>query len=345
MKMHIAEAGGAGGVYQHSLRVAQIIGSSSRDVTFHTAIDARDPHPSDVNFCFCHKWFRSASPSLRPILVTCWYLFYVIPHLCRSSGTVWVQGSFKPPLTLALSLALTVSRHRFAFSPHNSFDRSGKLLNRICHGMCVRLARELVLYNDSDFLHKKSNRQIVHRLPLVTYVPSIELPKADVVQRVHELGRPLIGLFGQLRSDKNYPFAVRVAEGVRASVLIVGEDKGDAESILSACHRSAISTFSKIEYVSLPDLAWYISQCDIILCPYSVGSQSAVASLANGLNVLVLSHGLPGGDSRLHRKMANMDEAQWVMRVDALLRDRNFDCQDTAIEDVSNEYIRVGGME
>ena len=65
MRIHIVEAGGRGGVYQHAVAVAEALAHHGEQVVLHTADDAELLPGPEVQVCRCVRWYHDSGGPLR----------------------------------------------------------------------------------------------------------------------------------------------------------------------------------------------------------------------------------------------------------------------------------------
>ena len=93
--LHLVEFGGRGGVFQHTLAVAEKLSGDGFTVVFHTATDPEFELPN-VSFCKCVNW-RRENRLFRNSRLLKDFIFQVIPHLivATKNGSVWIQGMYR----------------------------------------------------------------------------------------------------------------------------------------------------------------------------------------------------------------------------------------------------------
>ncbi|QSE87083.1 glycosyltransferase [Rhodococcus koreensis] len=297
--IHIVEPGGRGGVYQHVLGSVQKekYGEFSR-VVIHTARDAEiTPDLPRAEYCSCMRWQRSGPRTWRTLLTLAWSLAYLLPHLILASrrSRIEVQGQFGGGLFALIILGAKATRTPVTFAPHNSFARDGSRLSHGALNMAIETADTLRLYNSRDFPFIPANRIVRDELSM--YIP--ECSVSDTLfweEKIRKKDRLVIGFVGQLRKDKNPALlaaAVRMS-GVAATLVYAGEDKGAVEDLSNVELGSNQDMVVIEEYLSLPKLVALVRLVDVIVCPYSVSSQSGVAALARELDKPVIASDVGG---------------------------------------------------
>ncbi|UZG57429.1 glycosyltransferase [Rhodococcus opacus] len=297
--IHIVEPGGRGGVYQHVLGAVQKekYGEFSR-VVIHTARDAEiTPDLPRTEYCLCMRWQRSGPRGWRTLLTLAWSLAFLLPHLILSSrkSRIEVQGQFGGGLFALIILGSKAIRTPVIFAPHNSFARDGSRLSNGALKMAIEVTDILRLYNSRDFPFIPENRIVRDELSM--YIP--ECSASDTLfweKKIRKEHRLVIGFIGQLRKDKNPALlaeAVRMS-GVAATLVYAGEDKGAVEDLSNVELGSNQDMVVVNGYISLPKLVALVRLVDVIVCPYSISSQSGVAALARELDKPVIASDVGG---------------------------------------------------
>ncbi|BCW76820.1 glycosyltransferase [Arthrobacter sp. NicSoilB11] len=317
--VQVLEVGGRGGVYQHSLEVARALAEAGYSVTLHTA---SDPEIEDerVRLCRCFSWKRKTR-FFRGPLIAFGFLFLTVPHILKQSGTVWVQGTFKPLLTMYALGMLRLSNRRTIFSPHNLFTRYGGATERFYMQRCLRLAHIVVSYNDTDAEILESLQIKVARIPLFMYLPFVSEKTLTAWRKRLQHSSPDICVVGQLRLDKNLPMLVRAASAAGKSLVLMGEDAGALEEVEAEISRLPHNTTTVLEgFFPLEDLAAVVALTGAVALPYSVASQSGVAALAKAYDAKVIAYATGGLKEQADVLVGSLLDSDWekVLREHAL---------------------------
>jgi glycosyltransferase involved in cell wall biosynthesis len=287
--LHLVEPGGRGGVYQHTLQVAQDLADAGFSVIVHTATDAEALPPPEVQYCGCYSWCRTfASRRIRLIVMVTRFLFRTLPHLAlvTRGKLVHIEGLFAKGLFATCVAILHRTAAQCVFSPHNTFSRSGSSIEMWALRFSVRHADICVCFSNADrrrLLEMGARR--VEVAPLVQYSPT---PESDAVDRWRaRLSGPakhLVVLAGQIRRDKGVADFLSAAAALvprkDISFAIVGEDSGYAATALEICDQARLDVTVVAEYLELAEFVAVLRAADLVVAPYHRASSSGVVSLA-----------------------------------------------------------------
>lgn len=293
LSVTFVEAGGRGGVYQHTLAVAEALAESGVNVTLISADDA-EVAPKFATLQRSLKWHRGAR--FRSPRIVASYFLDVLPQAMAARGPVWVQGGFKTPLTAALIGVLRLGRRRVIFSPHNLFVRSDEsVIALIGLRICVRWASVVVAYNEDDFERLQRNGRPSTLLPLLAYAPPVVPDRLERwCQIVHDEDLRVAAL-GQIREDKNLEVLIEACARADRGLLIAGQDRdGTVGRLGAAGDRLAARVHIVDEYLELDELVAMLIAVGCVALPYTVASQSAVASLARAYGAQIVGNPVGG---------------------------------------------------
>lgn len=291
--VHIVEVGGRSGVFQHTVAVAELLVSVGTDVLIHTARD-HEPLATGQQFCTCFTWLRSARRA-RSLRIAVAFLFRTLPHLTlHSRRVVWVQGTFKPFLTLVLLLGLRLTGQTTVFSPHNLFSRTAGRIDTWCITRSVRTAEHVVVYNRTDYESLRDRRDRVWLMPLLQLTPPV--PAATLRRWRMRLtgGAATVCAIGQIREDKNIPLLLEAAARTGVRVVVVGPDAGGLAAARQRAEEVNANAVFFPGYHALEDLAAVLQLTGVVICPYRVASQSGVARLAASYGAVVVATDVGG---------------------------------------------------
>ncbi len=317
--IHIVEAGGRGGVYQHAVAVAQALAARGERVTLHTATDAELEPGGEVDLCRCVRWHRDDATRLRGPRIALDWLGRTLPHLARAVGRGEVfhfEGEFKAVLTSPLLLVeRALPGRRVVQSLHNTFARSDSPVDDALIRAGIRLTDAVVVFSryDADQVERLGGRAVVS--PLAQYTPPVGPGAVAGWRERWGTGRAVLLFAGQIRPDKRLDLAIRAsAELDRDHVLaVVGEDKGDAERCRRLADELGVDVSWTVDYVPLDDFVAALAAADVVVCPYDRASQSgvlavtrkvgtrSVASAVGGLAELATATAPPGDAVALAR--------------------------------------------
>lgn len=292
MTIHMLEPGGRGGVFQHSVAVADLLADTGREVILHTAGDA-ELQPERATFCGCVSWERwRPDDSLRRAIVLWRYLTRTVPHLARlldEDDALHTQGRFKPGLLALPLLAARVRGARTVASPHNLFERDKRRIGRVSLRAELKLAQAVLVFSDADRARAAQIGSQAQAIPLLMRVPAVQRARVESWRAGWGASREAkIALCpGQVRPDKRHDLAVRALAELPSSwkLAVVGEDLGAGEKMLRLADRLGVEVIWNDAYVQADDFVAAIAAADIVLCPYEVASQSAVLAMARQLGV------------------------------------------------------------
>ena len=286
-RVHLVEVGGRGGVFQHAVALASSLHEAGVPVTLHTATDA-ELAIETLELCPCVRWSRSLPGGPRQTTTAARFLAFTVPHVVRNSGSsdlVHVQGLFHPALTAVLLAALRAARRRVAFSPHNTFARSGSSLELAVLRWSARRAHVVFAFSGEDARIMRSWGVDPALVELVSYIP--EPDPARVAQWRDRYGTaPVALLAGQVRPDKRpemFLEAVAAVPGVRP--VVVGEDRGAGAACTEAARRLDVDMLRIDDYLPLEDFVAAIAAADVVVAPHAMASASSAIAVARALGV------------------------------------------------------------
>ena len=289
----VLEVGGRGGVFQHSLALCLELQKAGHTVTLHTATDCeiRDPL---LEYCLCFDWKRNRN--LRSVKVALHFLTQTIPHIARRrNDATWVQGTFKPVLTLCAIVAFRLARKRVIFSPHNLFSRRGSRVEAGSILAAVRMSSQVVVYNSADADRLASCQPLPELLPLVMYAPSIS---AGTLRRWSALfpdPSKYVCALGQMRRDKNIGLLIDACRQAGTGLVVMGPAAdGQAEAQSHLREGSPTPVLWLEGYYPLEDMAAVVALIGTVALPYAIASQSAVAELASAYGATVIAYDIGG---------------------------------------------------
>jgi glycosyltransferase involved in cell wall biosynthesis len=323
VRVHLVEQGGRGGVFQHTVALARLLGSRGLEVRLHTARDPElDATAAGVEVCRCIEWYRERPA--RRVLIASRYGSMTLPHLLRDisrSDIAHVQGLWNPfftPLTLGL---LALRARRTILSPHNTFTRSGANLHERLLGLNYRFAHGTIVFSEADraTLRRKGIDAIVS--PLIQLVP--DSPASETWRATWGVGsRPVVLFAGQLRPDKGLD---RLIDALRAIpdpplLAVVGEDKGALGSCMAFAENAGVAVHWSVGFQPLEHFVGAIRAADVVVCPYVRASQSGVLSIAAALGVPTVATAVGGLAEAADEAVGSDDLADLVRAIESALR-------------------------
>lgn len=284
--VHIVEPGGRGGVHHHVMAASATLARAGTPVTVHTARDA-ELAPDGVALCRCVDWHRAGRGPLRRARVLYSYLAATIPHLRRTLGpedVLHFEGLFKPTLT-ALTIAAGHRARTRVLSPHNTFSRGGSRREERVIDWLLRKADTVIVFSafDAQRARDRGARRVVRSM-LATAVPEFD-PARVQVWRERWGAAPVVLFAGQLREDKRLDLAIDAVAASQARTLaVVGQDMGALPAARTQASARGVSMVVDEGYLPYPDFVAAFVAADAVICPYEIGSQSAILSLARALD-------------------------------------------------------------
>ncbi|WP_142056968.1 glycosyltransferase [Pseudarthrobacter sp. B4EP4b] len=314
--VHLVEVGGQGGVFQHTLALAQQLAAEGISTVIHTADDC-ELVLDGVDFCFCFSWQRSEV--FRGPRIALRYLLFTLPHLIRdTSGLVWVQGTFKSALTYIAIRILKAFNKRVFFSPHNMFSRRGSNLDFGFIWRSISAADLVVVYNGRDARKVEEHRISCLQIPLEMYTPTVNRETAEKwASRLGE-DRFVVASIGQIRPDKNIGLLVESCAQAGARLVVMGPDSGGAAEVQERFPLAALDVLWLEGYHDMEDLAAVTALSDCVALSYSLSSQSAAASLAHAYGTAVIAHGTGGLDEQADAVVSTLEVSDWSSAIKAL---------------------------
>jgi glycosyltransferase involved in cell wall biosynthesis len=300
VRIHIVEAGGRGGVYQHALALAEALARHGEQVVLHTADDAElEPGP-EVRVCRCVRWYRESEGPLRRARILMRWLLRTVPHLARAvrRGEVFhFQGEFKTPIVSLLLLTQRLGGKRVVQSRHNTFSRSDRLADDALFRLDMRVVDAVIVFSEQDALRIEQMGARAFVSPLAQYSPPVD---GDAVARWKERwsanGVPVVLFAGQIRQDKRLDLAIEASALIAREhrLAVVGEDKGDLDRCRELAAALGVPVSWTTEYVPLADFVAILAAADVIVCPYERASQSGILALARKVGARTVASDVGG---------------------------------------------------
>ncbi len=282
------EPGGRGGVYQHTLAIADLLAGDGRRVVVHSATDAEFA-PTSARLCRCVSWERNMGGGRwRATRIATRYLLKTVPHLARGVGrhdVLHLQGRFKPGFFLLQAGIARARGTRVILSPHNMFARDGTRVARLALRADLRSAHAVIVFSAEDVHRARSLGAPATQSTLVMHMETLN-PELVTDWRVRwrtSTNEKVVLFAGQLRRDKRLDRVIEAVallshEGWRLAV--VGEDKGDATAMRDLALARSLNVSWHVGYWSADEFIAAIAAADIVCCPYEIASQSAILAMA-----------------------------------------------------------------
>jgi glycosyltransferase involved in cell wall biosynthesis len=291
--VHLVEVGGRGGVFHHTLGVGRALRDAGVDVLVHTAADA-EALDDGLPRCACMHWSRRPPRGVRQGITAIRFLVHTCRHLVRTGApddTFHIQGLFGNQLTAWLILRLSHRGRRVAFSPHNTFARSGRRIDeRTIAWMCRRVGVVFV-FSRSDEERLASIGVNAVFVDLVHHMPQ---PAPAVLTRWNERfgRRPVALLAGQVRADKRPDVFVRACRQAGVTPAVVGPSH-DGEALLG--DMGGVDDVVRVDgYLPLEEFVAAVMTCDVVVATHAVGSVSGPLAFAADLGVRTVAPSVGG---------------------------------------------------
>lgn len=297
-RIHLVEPLGRGGIYQHTVAIADALVERGYEVCLHTATDPEFEPDHRVHLCTCIDWLRNRR-SLRRLSFATRYLSRFLPHLILSSSRgdiVHVQGAFREPLTIATVAAIRGSGRRLVFTPHNTFSRTRSRLQRLLLPLEVRIADTTVVFSEFDAQRIEDWRGRPQLSPLLQTAP-LRRERVDAWRsRWDSSAQPCLLFAGQIRADKRLDVLLRAVRRLSepVSVAVVGEDVGDAGRCRALAEQLGLRVDWSLGFHDLATFSSAIAAADLVVCPYDRGSQSGVLALAAAVGTRAIATDVGG---------------------------------------------------
>jgi glycosyltransferase involved in cell wall biosynthesis len=313
--VHLIELTGHGGIFQHTVKVGQILIDGGLAVTLHTSAAHEPVDAGAVTLCTCSPWRRGASRSRKSQLaIAARYAARTVVHLVRASrpGEVaHVQGIPSTALILLTLVVLRCTRRAVVLSPHRTFSRRRSRLESTLIERCARLAAVNIAFSlpDAEVLKRWNTNGYVS--PLVQLVPRPDPRRIARWRSAWQAGEAdrVVLFAGQIRRDKRLDLLVESAarwpSGMRLAV--VGEDRGDWARCRELAARLGVQVHATPDFVELDDFVAAIASADVVVSPYDTANQSGVLVLARDLGVPAVASRV-GGLAELATELVDPDD-------------------------------------
>jgi glycosyltransferase involved in cell wall biosynthesis len=289
--VHLVEPGGCGGVYHHAAGVAAALAGAGRAVVLHTAARAEAvPLPATVARRACSWRFDGLRPAAvrRAALAGAW-LTAGVPSCLQGTGkgdVIQVEGWFVPALLPPLVAAARRRGCLVAYSPHNTFSRTGRLREERAVAWLARRADVVLVFSAWD--RGRAEAWGAARVAVVPLVPPPVAPDPAAVAAWRARwgaggGRAVVLFAGQVRPDKGLDVLVQAARGRDVVVAVVGENHGGLDGARRLAADLGVDLVVDEGYQPLGRFVAAVAAADAVACPYRRASQSAVLALARAL--------------------------------------------------------------
>ncbi|MFF5970683.1 glycosyltransferase [Streptomyces sp. NPDC012769] len=290
-QIHLFEPSGYAGVFQHSCRLAELLGRSGRRVVLHTGHEHEEVRVEGVELCPCSWWPRHGDGGARRSgAIAARFVGRTLPHLHSAvppGAVLHVEGiAAAGALTL---LALRVARLRdrtVVYSPHDTFSRRGRVDGALLR-LALRVPHAIIVYSQADVevLHRRGLE--ARRSPLVQLVPRASADERLAWRAAWRAGPDTyVVLFaGCIRPEKRLDVLIESARHWPANrrLAVVGEDRGGWVRCAELARTYGVDVAARVEFLELPEFTAAIEAADLVVLPYDKASQSGVLAVARQL--------------------------------------------------------------
>lgn len=288
--IHLVEPTGYSGIFQHTVALAEALGSIGERVVLHTAREHEELPAAGFQYCTCGTWpQRSPATARQRVRLGTRYLGAMTRHLPRivSPGdVVHLQGSLAGALSLAVVARLKRTGARVVFSPHETFSRRGAV-DGFFLANALRRADAVLTFSEHD-VADLAGRGITARLsPLVIKTPRPDptLMRAWRTRWAAEVGGEVVLFAGEIRHDKRLETLIRAAVHwpQHRRLAVVGRDRDDWQHAAALARELDVEIKPTLGYIELNDFAAAIAAADVVALPYAEANQSGIAAVARQL--------------------------------------------------------------
>lgn len=296
LDIHFVEAGGRGGIFQHTVGVAQELVEAGNRVVIHTAFDHESP-VSGVTFCGCVQWARQWPSPVRQLATGLGFALKTTRHLRRvatNADVVHVEGWFHALLTRRLVRRLRATPACVAFTPHNTFSRSATRWALRCIMDTARSVDLVFVFSQADRTTMANWGVESIQIDLHLQMPNAAV--GDIEKWRTAWGSSRIALLpGNIRVDKDpemFVASLALLPDVRGAVI--GVDAGGMDLLAAASRRLAVPIDAHVGYHELEQFVAAIAAADVVVLPYVQSSSSGVAAFARRLGTPVVASAIGG---------------------------------------------------
>jgi glycosyltransferase involved in cell wall biosynthesis len=333
-EVHLFEPSGYAGVFQHTVRVAQLLARAGVRTVVHTGHEHEDLATDEaVELCGCSWWPRGEARGRERSQRIAWrFVTRTLPHLRRASArgsVVHLEGIAATGALNATALcAARLAGRRVVYSPHDTFSRRGRLDAAVL-SIALRLPHAVIVHAERDLLALRRAGIAAHYSPLVQIVPAAgDGPRARWREAWGVSESDQVVLFaGWIRPEKRLDLVIESARRWPANrhLAVLGQDRGawaECDRLARSC---GVNVAAKIGFVELDEFAAAIAAADVVVAPHERASQSGVLSLARHLGVPAVASDVGGLGELASRTFPPGDVAGLTAALDAALADGRFD--------------------
>lgn len=305
-------------MYHHTIGVGESLQARGVDVLLHTAVDA-EKLDDDVPRCRCLDWSRRPPSGVRQPITATRFLTRTCPHLVRSVGehdVAHVQGLYGNQLTAWLIDRLVRAGRPVAFSPHNTFARSGRRIDESTIRWMARRADVTIAFSDDDADRLREWGANVAVADLVHHVPTpTEAERVEWNDRFDP--GPVALLAGQVRADKRPDVFIQACRIAGVTPAIVGP-ASDGEELVRESARG-IDVIRVDDYLPLSSFVAAVAASDVVVATHRVGSVSGPLAYAGELGVRSVAPAVGGLAERVTAAIDGDDAAAAALAIEKAL--------------------------
>jgi N-acetylglucosaminyldiphosphoundecaprenol N-acetyl-beta-D-mannosaminyltransferase len=326
--VHLFEPSGYAGVFQHTVRIAQLLEGAGVRAVVHTGHQHEDVDGDQpVELCGCSWWPRDETRGAgRSREIARRFFASTLPHLHASSdrgSVVHLEGIAATGYLNAVALwAGRLDGRRVVYSPHDAFSRRGRL-DAMALRLALRAPHDVLVHaeRDVDLLRRMGIDALYS--PLVQVVPS---PSPEGCARWRERwgagGEDQVVLFaGWIRPEKRLDLVIESAREWPSNrrLAVLGRDRGGWAECEALARRYGVAFTADVDFVDLADFTAAIAAADVVVAPHERASQSGVLSLASHLGVPAVAADVGGLRELAARTFAVGDVAALSRALDEVL--------------------------
>lgn len=300
--VHLFEPSGYAGVFQHSCRLAELLGRHGVDVVLHTGHEHEDLRPAGVRLCPCSWWPRSSAfGPLRSAKIAARFVTRTLPHLREIAGpgsVLHVQGIAAGGALTALTLGLArMTGRRVVYSPHDLFSRRGRVDGGFLR-LALRLPHAVVVHSQADVQSLGGAGVVAGLSPLVQIIPGVTAKsRARWREEWRASETDAVVLFaGAIRPEKRLDLLIESARTWPSDrrLAVVGTDRGAWEGCARLARRYGVDVAARLSFLPLEEFAAALSAADLVVAPHELASQSGVLAVAAKLGTATVAADVGG---------------------------------------------------
>lgn len=299
--IHLIEPTGYSGIFQHTVALAEALGSTGETVVIHTAAEHEQLPAIGFTYCACGTWpQRSPASTLRRAKLARHFLGPMLRHLEQAvdpGDIVHLQGSLAGVFSLTIVRRMYRAGARVVFSPHETFSRRGRV-DAFFLVAALRRAADVMTFSEHDVRDLARHGVPARLSPLIIKTPKPDptLVRAWRTRWAAEVGGQVVLFAGEIRNDKRLDTLIRAAARwpVGRTVAVVGRDR---DSWVEAQHLALeldVEVKAALGYIELNDFAAAIAAADVVALPYAEANQSGIAAVARQLGTRTVGSAVGG---------------------------------------------------